>query len=826
MIRKIILYLLAIILFLPIVSAFAGGDGSIGNPFQISNCQELQNTTNNTNASYILINDIDCNVSPFNAGSGFSPISNFSGNFNGQGNKIKGLYINLPVTNRIGLFKAIESVGFVHSMGLVDVNIIGASNTGALTGRNLGRVERIFVKGKISCSAGVGGLVGVNLGEIRNTNSHGDVIGVGASIGGLVGLNIGNISESYSASNVQDSGRSTVGGLVGLNLGTISRSFSTGNVSDVNDTGGFVGLNSGMINNSYYSNTVNNPDVCIRNDISNLSVSCTLISNNDSYFYDGTNEPMINWIFVSIWFDAPRLPELIFQFPFDTCGNFLLESGEQCDDGNIVNGDGCDASCQIEVPEQRGVCPIPPAGQLTIIDGKFAGCTAEQLKRDALNEWKNLTDDLLFVDSKVSADKFFEVAIALSETASSINDGNFLFRDPEFCIANSKVIYGQCKRDVQDDLSTCIAQCPGVTGSDINEDEEDDEDDEDEEDDEREEDEGGIINNPIENDGIGISESIDNNSSSNNDENGEDEEDEEEDDEDEDDEDDDEEDDDEDGRAGVFIISTTCTTNCRDIAEDDKNDCRNDFENSVEECKDALGICKDAFESLVRDAEDNEESCLSACTNEFCKNQCELDKEIETGEAEILFRSCISGVNPFKGSDVFESQEDIVLEGIKDILFSDYVNDSKVFQNETLKIELLQIREKIIAENNFLVEVLIDSLNNKTLSNKALANFEICSNLFDQSNNKKVQADNILTGSLNEAKIAEALELSRAAVSDDKNAWERCDQALKNIGITGLIASPTGSVINGHSIATSTILILIIITISAIIIVRYAFYRR
>jgi len=31
------------------------------------------------------------------------------------------------------------------------------------------------------------------------------------------------------------------------------------------------------------------------------------------------------------------------------CGNLIVESGEQCDDGNAVNGDGCDNSCLISV---------------------------------------------------------------------------------------------------------------------------------------------------------------------------------------------------------------------------------------------------------------------------------------------------------------------------------------------------------------------------------------------------------------------------------------------------------------------------------------------
>ena len=37
---------------------------------------------------------------------------------------------------------------------------------------------------------------------------------------------------------------------------------------------------------------------------------------------------------------------------FSVCGDSALNvtDGEQCDDGNLLNGDGCDATCQIEVP--------------------------------------------------------------------------------------------------------------------------------------------------------------------------------------------------------------------------------------------------------------------------------------------------------------------------------------------------------------------------------------------------------------------------------------------------------------------------------------------
>ena len=30
------------------------------------------------------------------------------------------------------------------------------------------------------------------------------------------------------------------------------------------------------------------------------------------------------------------------------CGNGIVQTGEQCDDGNLINGDGCSSVCMIE----------------------------------------------------------------------------------------------------------------------------------------------------------------------------------------------------------------------------------------------------------------------------------------------------------------------------------------------------------------------------------------------------------------------------------------------------------------------------------------------
>jgi cysteine-rich repeat protein len=39
----------------------------------------------------------------------------------------------------------------------------------------------------------------------------------------------------------------------------------------------------------------------------------------------------------------------------EVCGNDRVDSGEECDDGNVTVGDGCDAACQAEAPASKAV---------------------------------------------------------------------------------------------------------------------------------------------------------------------------------------------------------------------------------------------------------------------------------------------------------------------------------------------------------------------------------------------------------------------------------------------------------------------------------------
>jgi hypothetical protein len=201
------------------VSVFAGGDGSSGNPYQIVNCFQLQEMNNFLNASYILMNDIDCSETvSWNDGAGFVPFSDFGGTFDGQSHTITGLIINRPSNNAVGLFGSTRSGAIIKNVGLVNIKITGSSDEGGLVGWNNGPIINSYSTGDVSGTGpdNVGGLIGCNYGgTITNSYATGDVSG-SWEVGGLVGniYIIGTITNSYATGKVTGSSY-IVGGLVG-----------------------------------------------------------------------------------------------------------------------------------------------------------------------------------------------------------------------------------------------------------------------------------------------------------------------------------------------------------------------------------------------------------------------------------------------------------------------------------------------------------------------------------------------------------------------------------------------------------------------------------
>jgi methionine-rich copper-binding protein CopC len=247
--------------------AYAGGDGSTDNPYEIANWYHLNNTRENLDAEFILTAGLDSNTAGYddvasssaNGGNGFDPIgddsSRFTGTFNGTGHTISNLSIDRGGAFDVGLFGFVDG-GPIEKVGLENADITGKERVGGLVGKNFGTVSNSYATGTVYGDKEVGGLVGFNFGNTTASYATSDVSGTGNDLGGLVGSNVGNTSGSYATGNVSGTGMKNVGGLAGISEGEITESYATGNVSGNNLVGGLVGVNTGTVTESYATGNV------------------------------------------------------------------------------------------------------------------------------------------------------------------------------------------------------------------------------------------------------------------------------------------------------------------------------------------------------------------------------------------------------------------------------------------------------------------------------------------------------------------------------------------------------------------------------------------
>jgi hypothetical protein len=249
---------------------FNGGSGTQADPYRISTPEQLQNLNkcfgiSNQDKYFVLVNDVDLTSylsgEGNNDGDGWKPIGDalkvFYGNFDGNGYKVSGLWINRPDESQVGLFGYASHAQFRNVSVVIDNDkggVKGDGYTGGLAGWNVnGSIRNSYVNGSVQGGENVGGLVGsVTLGTIRNCFATGNVRGK-ISVGGLAGV-AGTILNSYATGNVQGSNKN-VGGLVGTSV-TVSNSYATGKVSGTGEYfGGLVGHSGdteGIVSNSYY----------------------------------------------------------------------------------------------------------------------------------------------------------------------------------------------------------------------------------------------------------------------------------------------------------------------------------------------------------------------------------------------------------------------------------------------------------------------------------------------------------------------------------------------------------------------------------------------
>ncbi|MBK7212919.1 MAG: T9SS type A sorting domain-containing protein [Bacteroidales bacterium] len=229
-------------------TTFENGDGTAGNPYQVSTADGLNVVryflmVGIGEANFIQTADID--LTAYSTGNGWVPIDYIRDSYDGQGHTISNLTINNPSVGSAGLFASV-STGTVKNLGLLNVDIKSGSSAGALTAQvSVGeastgiQIENCYSTGSVEIIAG----------------------GTGAYyVGGLVGNQNAGMKECYSTCDVTVSYSAShqyVGGLVGFFSGdTLRNSYYHGtidcNTSDYyQEIGGVAGGATGFLKNCY-----------------------------------------------------------------------------------------------------------------------------------------------------------------------------------------------------------------------------------------------------------------------------------------------------------------------------------------------------------------------------------------------------------------------------------------------------------------------------------------------------------------------------------------------------------------------------------------------
>lgn len=147
--------------------AFGKGTGESKNPLIVEDFADLNAIRNKNTKQYLyykLAKHLDLNSSSLDA-KGWVPIPDFYGSFDGNCQTITGLKINRSDEDGVGLFKNIKSDSIVCNLNLVDVNVKGHNEVGALIGsisEENAQVYNIAVSGTISGNNSIGGIIGLS----------------------------------------------------------------------------------------------------------------------------------------------------------------------------------------------------------------------------------------------------------------------------------------------------------------------------------------------------------------------------------------------------------------------------------------------------------------------------------------------------------------------------------------------------------------------------------------------------------------------------------------------------------------------------------------
>ena len=202
---------------------FEAGSGTETEPYIIATAAQLDEVRNCPSACFELSKDIDLSSYLNSNSSGWTPIKDFTGKFDGKKHTIKGLWISLSSIENVGLFANIQgSYNKRASVSNLFVNIskkgiTGGGNVGGICGiLSYGNIENCMVTGDISGYQYVGGVVGRNENNYSNYNSSiisqcassGNITATKGYVGGISGCENRScsIENCYSIANVKAEG--------------------------------------------------------------------------------------------------------------------------------------------------------------------------------------------------------------------------------------------------------------------------------------------------------------------------------------------------------------------------------------------------------------------------------------------------------------------------------------------------------------------------------------------------------------------------------------------------------------------------------------------
>ena len=202
---------------------FEAGNGTETDPYIIATTAQLDEVRNFPSACFELSKDIDLSSYLNSNSSGWTPIKDFAGKFDGKKHTIKGLWISLSSISNVGLFANIQgySDNKRASVSNLFVNIskkgiTGRSSVGGICGNlSRGDIENCMVTGDIRGGTFVGGIVGYSsnnsnvISNISQCASSGNIIANSGSVGGILGSSSSDyciVENCYSIANVKGEG--------------------------------------------------------------------------------------------------------------------------------------------------------------------------------------------------------------------------------------------------------------------------------------------------------------------------------------------------------------------------------------------------------------------------------------------------------------------------------------------------------------------------------------------------------------------------------------------------------------------------------------------